>query len=554
MKKKIVTSVIITVLFALLIITSSFMALVSIQEIKNTKSILENYNNIIINSKDFNKEYLSKFKINNTEVLFTIVDTNGKVIYGNLNEPFTYEEFKEAKKEGIGFSERYDSVKKGNMIYCATQFGNNKILRSGIPVKTMEILVFEDIKYYVVVLTIVFLLSIALAFKLVRLIVEPVTNLQNVTAKISNGDLNTRVTINSNDELGSLGNTFNNMADQLQGKIKEVVDKQNRLETILRSMQSGVIAIDRNDKVIIMNPYAKTILGVKKNIVGEKIENYIQDSNMLRIILSDTREEKEIRIKKPFKRILKIKKDSMINGYTRIGYVIAIQDITEMKRLENMRSQFVANVSHELKTPLTSIKGFAETLRFVEDKETRYKFLDIIDKESERLTRLIEDILTLSNLENFEVEELEEFIPDSIISDSIKILSKHSEKKNIKIHYSSKNNNYILGRKDQFQQVVINLIENAIKYSEESTNIYVKSYSEGEMYYLSVKDEGIGIPKEDLPRIFERFYRVDKARKRGGTGLGLAITKHIVKSFGGTIDVNSEYGKGSEFVFKVKHV
>lgn len=553
MKKKIVTSVVITVLFALLIITSSFMALVSIQEIKNTKSILKNYNDIVIHSNNLTKEYLKTFKINNVEISFTLIDRSGKVLYGDKGD-FSDNEINDARNKGLGYSERHNPEIKQDMIYCATSFDNGMVLRSGVPIKTMEFLVHEDMKYYLIVLGIVFLLSIALALKLVRLIVEPVKNLENVTFKIANGDLNTRVHINSNDELGSLGKTFNNMADQLQSKIREVLDKQNRLESILRSMQSGVIALDRKNNIITMNPYAKDIFGIKKNIVGENISNYIDDKNLNKIMLSDNNEEKEIKIKKPYKKVLKIKKDAMINGYERIGDVIAIQDITEMKRLENMRTQFVANVSHELKTPLTSIKGFSETLRFVEDKETRDKFLDIIDKESTRLTRLIDDILTLSNLENCEIEELEEFLPDKIIEDAVNILKDQSEKKNIKIHFDSRNRHSILGREDKFLQVAINLIENAIKYSDEDTNIYIKSYTDSKEYILKVKDEGMGIPKEDLPRIFERFYRVDKARKRGGTGLGLAITKHIIKSFGGTIEVDSDYGIGSTFTFKIKYI
>lgn len=553
MKKKIVTSVVITVLFALLIITSSFMALVSIQEIKNTKSILKNYNDIVIHSNNLTKDYLKTFKINNVEISFTLIDKSGKVLYGDKGD-FSDNEINDARNKGLGYSERHNPEIKQDMIYCATSFDNGMVLRSGVPIKTMEFLVHEDMKYYLIVLGIVFLLSIALALKLVRLIVEPVKNLENVTFKIANGDLNTRVHINSNDELGSLGKTFNNMADQLQSKIREVLDKQNRLESILRSMQSGVIALDRKNNIITMNPYAKDIFGIKKNIVGENISNYIDDKNLNKIMLSDNNEEKEIKIKKPYKKVLKIKKDAMINGYERIGDVIAIQDITEMKRLENMRTQFVANVSHELKTPLTSIKGFSETLRFVEDKETRDKFLDIIDKESTRLTRLIDDILTLSNLENCEIEELEEFLPDKIIEDAVNILKDQSEKKNIKIHFDSRNRHSILGREDKFLQVAINLIENAIKYSDEDTNIYIKSYTDSKEYILKVKDEGMGIPKEDLPRIFERFYRVDKARKRGGTGLGLAITKHIIKSFGGTIEVDSDYGIGSTFTFKIKYI
>ena len=225
-----------------------------------------------------------------------------------------------------------------------------------------------------------------------------------------------------------------------------------------------------------------------------------------------------------------------------------------MKRLENIRSQFVANVSHELKTPLTSIKGFAETLRYVDDEETKNNFLDIIDKESERLTRLINDILVLSNLESNNVEKLEEFMPDEIVREVVNILQNQAIKKSINLTFKSNSKSYILGQRDKFFQVALNIIENGIKYSNEGDTVTVTSYNEDGNYILKVKDTGIGIPEEDLPRIFERFYRVDKARKSGGTGLGLAIVKHIVKSFGGNIEVKSELNKGSEFIFKIKHL
>jgi two-component system phosphate regulon sensor histidine kinase PhoR len=239
-----------------------------------------------------------------------------------------------------------------------------------------------------------------------------------------------------------------------------------------------------------------------------------------------------------------------------IGKVITFQDITDMNRVELMRSQFVANVSHELKTPLTSIKGFAETLKFVKDDETREKFLDIIDKEAERLSRLINDILVLSNIESNLILDMEEFEPDSAIEEVLNIMRKIAINKNIKLEFENNNNNKrILGDRDKFYQLGLNLIENAIKYSKEiSGRVEVSSYSKDGYYILTVKDNGIGIPKEDILRIFERFYRVDKSRKKGGTGLGLAIVKHIVKIFNGEINVKSEIGEGTSFEVKIPYI
>lgn len=559
MKKKIITSVIITVIFALVVITASFVALSSMQEIQNTRNILKNYNEIVSNWKNVDKEDLNIFKINKTNIRFTIINKDGKVTFDSFedNDYKNYserEEVQKAKVKGVGYSDRYSDTLKTDMIYCATKFKDGTIIRSGVPESTIKIFYKGNMKYYIAVSIMVLIFSIALAFKLVRIIVDPVKHLECVTSKIANGNLQTRVNISSNDELGQLGKTFNNMADQLQSKINEVLDKQSSLESILNCMQSGVIALDNDNKIITINPYAQIIFGINFDVTGKFLTDCIEEKNIKNILEDESDNEVEIKIKKPVERFLKIKRANIIKGYKRIGRVIAIQDITEMKRLENIRTQFVANVSHELKTPLTSIKGFAETLRYVDDEKTKLKFLDIIDKESVRLTRLINDILVLSNLESAVVEEMEEFLPDDIIDDVVNILSDQAMKKNIKLNFNRENVNYILGQKDKFFQVAINIIENAIKYSNEGATVNVRSYSSDGYYTFEVEDNGIGIPDEDIPRIFERFYRVDKARKSGGTGLGLAIVKHIVKSFAGTIEVYSKLNEGTKFVLKIKYI
>ncbi|MDQ0148085.1 ATP-binding protein [Eubacterium multiforme] len=559
MKKKIITSVIITVIFALVVITASFVALSSMQEIQNTRNILKNYNEIVSNWKNVDKEDLNIFKINKTNIRFTIINKDGKVTFDSFedNDYKNYserEEVQKAKVKGVGYSDRYSDTLKTDMIYCATKFKDGTIIRSGVPESTIKIFYKGNMKYYIAVSIMVLIFSIALAFKLVRIIVDPVKHLECVTSKIANGNLQTRVNISSNDELGQLGKTFNNMADQLQSKINEVLDKQSSLESILNCMQSGVIALDNDNKIITINPYAQIIFGINFDVTGKFLTDCIEEKNIKNILEDESDNEVEIKIKKPVERFLKIKRANIIKGYKRIGRVIAIQDITEMKRLENIRTQFVANVSHELKTPLTSIKGFAETLRYVDDEKTKLKFLDIIDKESVRLTRLINDILVLSNLESAVVEEMEEFLPDDIIDDVVNILSDQAMKKNIKLNFNRENVNYILGQKDKFFQVAINIIENAIKYSNEGATVNVRSYSSHGYYTFEVEDNGIGIPDEDIPRIFERFYRVDKARKSGGTGLGLAIVKHIVKSFAGTIEVYSKLNEGTKFVLKIKYI
>ena len=437
-------------------------------------------------------------------------------------------------------------------MYYATKISDEMIIRSSVPMSTIEMLTNEKMKYYALLIIVVVAFSLCLSLRLIRKFIEPIKELERVTFKMANGDYKIRVNVQSDDELGVLGKSFNNMADQLQAKIQEVIEKQFKLESILKSMDSGVIAVDNNNNVISINPCAELILGIKKCIIGECITDYINDHDINEFINNDDVNDKEIVILHPIERNLRIKKSDIIGGINKLGKVINFQDITDMKRVELMRTQFVANVSHELKTPLTSIKGFAETLRIVEDYETREKFLDIINKEAERLTRLINDILVLSKIESNFVCDVEEFLPGKVIEEALDVAKKTNTEKEFNIEFSDDSSEFILGDRDRFYQMCLNLIENALKYSkEDGGNVDISSYNEGSYYYLKVKDDGIGIPKEDISRIFERFYRVDKSRKKGGTGLGLAIVKHIVKTFNGEIHVESELGKGTTFEVKI---
>lgn len=560
MRKRILSSVIITVMFALLIVVSVFVVFFNINKINSIKEDLRNVNNIVfdygIENESKIKEFSGDYYINNTNVRITVMDKKGNVIFdtlkNNQDNHIDREEIQEAIKNGEGSAIRISSTMRTKNVYYATCKGNY-IIRSCIQYKNISLINNDNITFFVLVFIIVILFSISLSMRLVRTIIEPVKNLEDVSRRISEGELNIRIKNTQDDEIGVLGATFNNMADQLQAKINEVIDKQNRLESILSCMESGVVAVNLDNQVFTINPYAKRIFGIRRDIEGENILDYIDNKKIVGILNNDEDDEEEIKISKPIQRELKVKKTNIINNNVKIGKVISIQDITDLRRLENMRSQFVANVSHELKTPLTSIKGFAETLRMVDDDETRTKFLDIIDKEVDRLGRLINDTLVLSKLES-DIQNEEEFLPNNIIADVIVSVEEMAKNKNTKIIEHCTNNELLLGDVDKFQQLIINLVENAIKYSEENSTVIINSYSENGEYVLSVKDNGIGIPEEDIPRIFERFYRVDKSRKGEGTGLGLAIVKHIVNLFNGKIEVKSKLGEGTEFIITINHI
>lgn len=558
MKKKIITLVVITVIFALVIVTSCFIGLVNISTIKDAKETLAIYNECVAREDYKDSKLLSLYKFKDNLVRFTVINKDGDVIFDNeiakLDNHNNRQEIIDAFKNGSGSSVRYSASLSTSMVYVATKIDDNTVIRSSVSVNNIRVFTSVTLKYYIAIILLVFVLSLFLAVKLVKIIVYPINELQKVTSKIENGDLNKRAIIYNYDEIGFLAQTFNNIADQLEIRIIDSLDKKNKLEAILESMESGVIAIDNNENIILINSYSQKLFDLKEDNIGKKISDCIIDYDLINFIREIPEiGTKEVKLFHPIERELRVKKSPIINYLNNsIGIVITVQDITDIKRLENMRSEFVANVSHELKTPLTSIKGFSETLRYVDDSETKNKFLDIIDKESERLTNLINDILILSNIENIHKMESEYFNPGDVIENVLDMVKSQAYKKSIIIKYNDCFNSEILGSKDKFHQLAVNLIENAIKYSNENGIVKIDLTLEEQYFVFKVKDNGIGIPKNDIPRIFERFYRVDKSRSTRGTGLGLAIVKHIVKLFNGEISVKSKVGIGSTFTVKIK--
>lgn len=562
MKNKILSLVIITVLSAILIVTSLFTIVTNMEQIRSAKDSLRSINFLISQSGSDIEEKIKQcdnIRIDDMKIRFTLIRMDGSVLYdseSNTEENHKdREEVKQAIQYGEGYVSRYSETMSLNYIYYATKINDNLIIRSSVPVNTIRMMQQEKIKYYLPLVIITVIFSVLFALRMIRKIVEPVKELESVTLKMTNGDYKIRAKVNGNDELGTLSRSFNNMADELQNKIQEVINNQTKLEAIFNSMDSGIVAVDNENKVISINPAAELLLGIKKNISGEKLTDYITDHEIIDFLENAEEQDKEITILHPIERNIKIKKSEMLDKKVNLGMVISFQDITDMKRVELMRSQFVANVSHELKTPLTSIKGFAETLKIVEDSATREKFLNIINKEAERLTRLINDILVLSNIESNLVSDVEEFRPGVVIEEVANMLKKTAKIRNVDIEFQDDSSECILGDKDKFYQLALNLIENAVKYSKgKDSYVKITSYNEAGYYYLIVKDNGIGIPKEDVSRIFERFYRVDKSRKKGGTGLGLAIVKHIVKIFNGEISVDSVFGEGTTFEVKIPYI
>lgn len=423
---------------------------------------------------------------------------------------------------------------------------------------------------YIQYITISMLAGLVVAFLLgvryIEYITKPYQELIKITKEISNGHYGEKVNFYGDDDFKLLADNFNSMSSKLQNTILKLQESNNKLRATITSIFDGLIAFDNNLNVILFNKSAEKMFDIKeKQVMGKNILDTLKDSDLCKLISEMTQaenvvNEREVEMFKPNYRVLNIHANhiTLSNDPTRkLGIVFIFQDITKLKQLERVREDFVANVSHELKTPLTSIKGFIETLKngAIENKEVAYKFLGIVDDEVNRLNVLIEDLLLLSKIEDKKHEVNKEFFGiDEVVDEVFDMLSRQALLKNINLIDEIEDNlPNVYGNYNYFKQMIMNLVDNGIKYTQNGGEVRILAYAEKENIIIKVKDNGMGIDKEHYSRLFERFYRVDKARSRqvGGTGLGLAIVKHIVLLFNGSISVESEIGKGSTFTIAI---
>lgn len=342
-------------------------------------------------------------------------------------------------------------------------------------------------------------------------------------------------------------------------KISELEKRYGSIQTVLESMVEGVIAVDRDTRIISINYSVEKIFGIfKKEAEGRFFLEAIRNNDISEIINKVLKDgeflSQELNLIWPIQRIFQINASPICDNNTISGCLIVIHDITEIRKLEKVRSDFIANVSHELKTPLTSIKGFVETLLegALEDKENSGHFLEIIQEHANRLDNLINDLLDISGLESKQaVLEKKEVNINNLTDDIFAGFNSQLKKKSVIAKNDLPSHLIIKADEGKIGQILTNLIDNAIKFNRENGMVKIYSQDLGNETKIFVEDSGIGIPPKDVPRIFERFYRVDKARSRklGGTGLGLSIVKHIAELHGGSVGVESTEGLGSKFWF-----
>lgn len=410
-------------------------------------------------------------------------------------------------------------------------------------------------------------ISMVVAILIAHSITQPIGEMREQALRIARGDYSRKVTVHGKDELGQLAVTFNQLAEQIEETQDAMESERNRLNSVLSHMSDGVVATDRRGKVITINDMALSLLGISKEAaVGKNILNLldIEEDYTLRKILESTEELLIERNESNYgdNKIIRVE-FSMIrreSGFIS-GLVAVMHDVTEQEQNERDRREFVSNVSHELRTPLTSMRSYIETLSegAWQDQEMAPRFLKITLDETDRMIRMINDLLDLSRMDNgnlklnIEMVNFNELV--NFVLDRFDVIIANSEKKYRIVREFTQRPLFVEVDTDRMIQVIDNIMNNAIKYSPDGGKITVRLMETHNNVILSITDQGLGIPKKDISRIFERFYRVDKARarKQGGTGLGLAISKEVVKALGGTIWATSIENYGSTFYISLPY-
>ncbi|HAA5041806.1 TPA_asm: PAS domain-containing sensor histidine kinase [Listeria monocytogenes] len=500
----------------------------------------------------------------------TVIDSKGDVVAdtkkdpqkldNHMNRPEVTDILK--KGESVGISIRESDSLGYSMLYVAVpvkhQSKTDGVLRISISLESVDAAVAKLWGNLALIFGIALVIIAAISVFIARKITRPVREIIEVSTHLANHKYDSRIHGKISGELQDLSISVNTLAESLETQMFEIKQNEQRLNAIVQNLVSGVMLINVDKQVIMTNRTMYQILG-ETEITGKPFYEVIKSFALSQLIEATfetkTIQQKEIILYFPREMILDASVSPILGENGEItGIILLLHDITQIRHLENVRSEFVTNVSHELKTPVTALKGFAETLLdgAMYDEMLLKKFLTIIKEESDRLHRLIMDILALSRIEQNPVPENVELVEvDEVIEQSARTIFEMATEKNIQVIIPEKTipSVTIETDRDKLQQILINLLSNAINYTPVDGKVEVKLIEQEAEVIIEVTDNGIGIPAKDIDRVFERFYRVDKARSRhsGGTGLGLSIVKHLVENCGGRIEVESQEEVGSTF-------
>jgi two-component system, OmpR family, phosphate regulon sensor histidine kinase PhoR len=489
---------------------------------------------------------------------------------GIMDNHGTRPEVVEAIASGTGMAVRYSNTISANMMYSARAVRRDGqlagIVRAGIALSRVEAAERALQRRSALAVALVGLLMLGSGAFLARRVTRPLEELEKVAESYARGEVEGAGFLpvsGSVLEVQRVAEALQRMATELDSRIAALVAERNEQEAVLSSMVEGVLAIDHRERVMALNAAAARLLDVDaRQAIGRTIHEVARNASLQRFVgealRADAALERDIALHGDEARFVQAH-GSPVRDATgaKIGAVVVMNDVTRLRRLETVRRDFVANVSHELKTPVTSIKGFLETLLggALEDADNARRFIEIAARQADRLGAIIDDLLLLSRIDQESEQPKIEKSPtalETVIGGALEVCRPKAEQKGVGIRINVERGLNTRMNGAMVEQALINLIDNAIKYSEPGQEVEIETAREGASFVLRVVDHGPGIEAEHLPRLFERFYRVDKARSRavGGTGLGLAIVKHIVQAQGGTVSVDSRPGAGSTFTLR----
>ncbi len=478
-------------------------------------------------------------------------------VENHLNRP----EIHQALKEGKGSSTRYSTTLTSEMLYVAVPVQLTEgvgAIRLALPLTSVEKMKVNLRATLGGALAFAALISLAMSSIFSQRLYRPLREITLLAEEIGAGIFHRRLPVHRNDEFGSLSRVMNGMAKRIQGQLHNLAAERNRLDAILRGMGEGLMVIDKDGTISTVNPAFCTLFDLKEEVTGRPLIDITRHpalhESFKQIVRTMGERFDETVLPLGEEKTIMTHWVPLVDGEELRGVVAVFHDITELKRLENIRKDFVANVSHELRTPVTVIKGYAETLLdglITEDPVRAYNFISVILNHSERLALIISDLLALSEMESGEFSLHLQPVPLSgVIRHAASLLELKAAEKGITITLPPAGESpVVLADQGRLEQVFINLLDNAVKYTPSAGRVSIAVQDGEQTVTVLVSDNGPGIPPQSLPRIFERFYRVDAARSRdqGGTGLGLSIVKHILQLHGGGISVESSPGKGATF-------
>jgi len=519
-------------------------------------------------AKNENLDPIAKRIGNEIGARITLISNNGTVLGDTDQDPVSMEnhaarpEVVATLATGVGQATRYSATLHQNMMYVAVPVtGQGKVLgiaRVALPLTAVESSVNSTVITIVVAVATATLLVILAAVVIARLITRPVRQITKAAEGIAAGKLEQQIPIRTNDEIGRLGRAFNEMSSTVKDTMAAISDERGRLVAVMSGLTDGVVLTDVEGKIILANQASESLFNFReKDVIARPLIEAVRDheaDEILKLCLRTGQTQSvqfETSMSKRFLRAIA----TPITERELTGVLLLFQDLTELRSLQTMRRELVGNISHELRTPIAGIKAMVETLRDSarDDKEVATDFLTRIDNEVDRLTQMVSELTELSRIETGRAElEMAPTDLNLLIEGVIAQLNPLAERQQVTIAAELTSPlPLVIVDSDRIRQTVINLVNNAIKFNHPGGKVTISTRVVKESVTVSVSDTGIGIAKDDLPHVFERFYKADKARTRGGSGLGLAIAKHTVQAHNGNIRAESEEGKGSTFSFSL---